>query len=228
MMIKRLPFKISLPVFFMLCLAGNSHLYSAEAKSNYIKIGPSEDQSLILEFSGDSIKIAENLEKLKNAVPVKCKRNENRNNMVNLVSPQIVLKFPAANGKKPPITKAEINMLQHTRGSTIYGMLTTEIKDEEGNIWSYVNRLFARPETDPSKLKLIKTPSSEGVKLEISNLLDKRDKKKMGIAIQLRAESGEISDIINGSKMVNAKVTLTDPEGNKTEVVKNLSQLGYG
>ena len=115
---------------------------------------------------------------------------------------------------------------QEFKGRPYMGAVTyLSMKDEKDGEWTYSSNFF-RPLT---KSLLIRPVSAKDVELSIGHRPNKKNKRIMGVGIQVRSGSVYIKDIRKGKKWATASVTVTGPDGKAvSSVQKTLSSLGYG
>lgn len=191
--------------------------------AGYLRIGTSEDAAMYVKIDGAELRMAETVEKLDGAEPVK---GTMRGRNIAMFS-GVQLPAPQKEGK----SSCKTDMRTYPRGDTlrVTGMVQTQITDAEGVLWTYVSYLNAQAASTPEKAPLVKLLSTDGAEAKMPVVAKPQKNGAMGIGVTLTINGQSFRVIMKGGSPVMATVTTLDQNGKEVaKATKKLADFGFG
>ena len=208
---------------FLLCMAGlvmtGPDLMAANKEPILFHIGQTERDAAVVRLQGDTIQVAASERGLNAAKKIS---GIVRNRVaISFLFIEVPCSLEGVTGLKASLYYTEDNKGRPYMGSVTY----LNMKDEKDGEWTYSSNFFQ----SLTKSLLIRPVSAKNLELSIAHSPNKKNKKMMGVGIQVRSGSVYIKEINKGKEVATASVTVTGPDGKAvSSVQKSLSSLGYG
>ena len=124
------------------------------------------------------------------------------------------------------VTKTESRSRGRGDSAYIYGSAGLCRDDEQGVEWSYWSRVGAQAGNSPERAPVMKVPTAGKLSLKITTQAKQR--REIGIAVQVMAGETALDDVKKAGKSVTAELEVLDKDRKRVASEKQpLSELGF-
>ena len=224
---------VSLVLGLGLVLGAGSCGLAGEDTPRYIRIAVGPKHTICVQFQGDEMRLATSAEGLKDATPVKAKRDVWRSGRRQVQFPEVDLPLPPAAPESRPLSlRASLGWTSAgSRDGYVFGQLIVSRSDEKKVRWDYRQRVGMGIGLEPDAAPVVQAADPDNLSIEIVTQQKggRTASRDVGIALRVKGGQAQLDDIQQDGKSVEAHLRVLDGAGKEVVSEKGpLSKFGFG